>query len=295
MPQRLLPLLILLCGCYGKPQLPDVPPAPGEPAAVDASVARPTPIPQPVPQARRSEQLAGVLARLSEPDPRPAAQRDGAQTWRAPELEKLHELFVACCQAGGGPCAACSRQIAAARLPSDEVWPLASRFLGPLRPQADAGLPPLLEDLLGSAAAGNRDRAFRLLVGAGVVFRGQIAANGHAASTLPRRPQAGQPTWLLVERLTPCPVGTSQFKGPDAMGRMDVLIEPDCPAVEVEEGVLVPRVHRIVGTRRLASFPASGVRLHAPGVAEPILTVRAQQEASKPDDPSAVDRVEFPE
>ena len=275
-------LAVLLTACYGKPELPDVPLRPGAPPPVDASLPRDTPQPRPLPQAQRAQQIAGVLARLSEPTERPAPERDGAVSWRAAELEKLHELMIACCQNEAGPCRACTEQIGAAQLPADEVWPLAGRFLGPLQPRAVAGLPPLLMRFLNSESAPARDRAYRLLVGARVMRRGQIDESGHSAATLPARPAIGEPVWVVVERIAPCGEGRASFKGPDPTGQLDVLIEPECAEVEVEEGVLVPRVHRIVGALHLPAFPASGLRVHAPGGLAPVLTVRSQGPAEKP-------------
>ncbi len=189
---------LLLTGCYGKPGLPDVPPGPGETTPVDASAPRATPGPRDQPWVDRGEQLAGVLARLAEPTDRPAPQRDGAASWRVPELEKLHELLIACCEAESGPCRSCSQQIAAAGLPRDELWPLAGRFLGPLRPRAEAGLPPLISGHFGSDDAVTRDRVYRLLTGARVMRRGQVDESGHAAATLPDRPSEGEPVWVVV-------------------------------------------------------------------------------------------------
>jgi hypothetical protein len=284
---RLLPILVLLAGCYGKPELPDVPPSAAAPATVDATVPRATPMPQPGAQARRTEQLAAVLARLAEPDARPAPQRDGAATWRPAELEKLHELLVEACTAGAGPCVAATRQVAAAALPADEIWPLAGRFLGPARPHAEAALPPLIERFLGAPDSEDRDRAYRLLVGAGVVHRGQLSATGHAAATLPARPVAGEPAWLIVERIAPCDSARASFKGPDPRGRIDAVIEPDCPPAQAQdegEAVLIPRVHRYVATLRLPAFPASGLQIFEPNAPDPVLVARAIGAEAKPAD-----------
>lgn len=282
-PLLTLALCVLLSACYGKPSLPEVPMAPGSSEPVDAALPRATPEPRPPPGAHHAEQLANVLARLAEVTERPAPERDGARTWRAPELEKLHELLIAGCRGQAGACRATAQQIAGAQLPADEAWPLAGRFLGVLRPQAEAGLPPLLERFLASDDLAARDRAYRLLAGASVVRRGQVDANGHGAATLPARPAVGEAVWVLVERITPCDEGRTSFKGPDPTGQLDVVIEPDCPEPELEEGVLVPRIHRIVAALRVPAFPASGLRIQAPGADAPMLWVRPDAPAEKPE------------
>jgi hypothetical protein len=278
---RAICFVLLLCGCYGKPQLPDVADAPDATAA-PSTAPRPTPEPRPRAQAERTAQLAGVLLRLSEPNERPAPERDGAATWRAPELEKLHELLIACCEAGAAGCGACTRQIDAAQLPASEIWPLAGRFLRELRGRADIGLPPLLEPMLSSDDPEDRDRAYRLLVGARVMHRGQLSDASYSAASLPRQPAVGEPLWLIVERIAPCSVGDTTFKGPDALGRVDAVLEPRCddvPTVDAE--VLIPRVHRMVGASRIDALPASGLQIFAGGTPEPLLVLRPPTEIEK--------------
>lgn len=275
---------LVFVGCYGRPELPEPPPIPADSSSVDASRARPTPEPRPAPQAVRAEQLDPVLERLGGAAGHAAPQRPGAATWRPAELEKLHELLLGCCLADAGPCRACSTQIGAAGLPPDELWSLAGRFLGPLRPRAKDGLLPLLRPHLDSEDPEARDRAHRLLVGSGLIRRTPPGPEGYAASALPQHPRPGEAVWIFAERITPCPRGAVGWKGPDGRGRLDVTLEPDCPpADEPDVKPLAPAVHRLVASMRLESVPPAGVTLYSPDVVKPLLSLEPGAPDPKPE------------
>lgn len=271
--------LALLSGCYGDPELP---PAPTPAPAGDPAEGRPTPAPQPSTQTFRMEQMSAVLGRLAGSADKPAAERDGIASWRPPELEKLHELLLECCRGNSATCRRCGEAIGAARLPTEELWPLAGRFAGPLRPTAGAGLPPLLLPLLLDGDGSVRDRALRLLVGTGAIERGAADAQGRRAAAVPRAPAAGEPVWLILEQPAPCSEGTAQVKGPDASGRIDVALSWTCEAPETP--AFPPKVHRVVWAQRLAAMPASGLSLHAGGAPQPLL--RLIRPPEKADDPA---------
>ncbi len=277
-PAMTLLLLVLLVGCYGDAELPPLPAAEATPTVL---VDRPTPEAAPSTQSFRMEQMSAVLERLGGSQDKAVTARDGAASWRPPELEKLHELLLACCQGNSATCRSCAESIAAAELPTEELWPLAGRFVGPLRPTAGAGLPPILLPLLRAEDGAVRDRALRLLVAAGAVDRGQPDAEGRRAAALPNQPSAGEPVWLIVERPAPCFEGVAELKGPDSSGRVDLSLAPDC-VPEAES--FPPKVRRLVWARRLEAMPASGLTLFA-GEPDPLLKLARPPE--KPEDVSS--------
>ncbi len=274
-PAMTLLLLVLLAGCYGDPELPPLPASEASPTVLDD---RPTPEAAPSTQSFRMEQMGAVLARLGGSQDKVVTARDGAASWRPPELEKLHELLLACCQGNSATCRSCAESIAAAKLPTEELWPLAGRFLGPLRPTAGAGLPPMLLPLLLDSDGAVRDRALRLLVAASAVDRGPPDAAGRRASAVPNQPGAGEPVWLIVEQPGPCFQGRAELKGPDGSGRLDLSLGPECPP---EAESFPPKVRRLVWATRIEAMPATGLSLFA---GEPTPLLKLDRPPEKPEE-----------
>ena len=201
-------------------------------------------------------------------------------SWRAPELEKLQELLTSCCSGASAICQACIAPIAREQLPADELWPLIGQFLGPLRPHAQMGFLALGAPLLTHSDGEVRDRVFRMAVAAGVSRRGQPDDQNRRAASVPLVPRVGQPTWLVIEQLSPCPRLRADVKGPDRSGRIDVALEDQCSPKDwaVVADAFPPRATRGVWGVAVGPLPMGGLDLWMSDADQPLLQVRAGRE-----------------
>jgi hypothetical protein len=218
-----------------------------------------------------------ITGRLNQ-QARGKATRESAKdsSWREPELEKLKELLTSCCVNDADSCQRCITPIAREKLPADELWPLIGQFLGPLRPHAELGFLALGAPLLVHQRGEVRDRVYRMAVGSGVSRRGQPDKQNRRASTVPLVPRAGEPLWLIVEQLSPCPVMSADVKGPDRAGRLDVALTDHCSPEQWEAvaNEFPPRATRGVWGIAINELPMGGLSLWMSGSDQPLLTVR---------------------
>lgn len=197
-------------------------------------------------------------------------------SWRAPELEKLKELLTSCCDSDADSCQRCIAPIAREKLPADELWPLIGQFLGPLRPHAELGFLALGGPLLVHQSGEVRDRVYRMAVGSGVSRRGQPDKKNRRASTVPLVPRVGEPLWILVEQLSPCPAMSADVKGPDRSGRLDVALTDHCSPEQwtAIANEFPPRATRGVWGIAIDALPMGGLSLWMSGSDQPLLKVR---------------------
>ena len=271
-------LLLLLAGCYGEPQLPELP-AEGvlsraEPAAEQPRQGEPS-SEETGAQTRRMGSLAGVLDRLGSPDEASAPEaRDGAATWRSSELEKMVEIVQECCRSGSAPCRQCLSTVAERSLPADELWPIEGRFLQDLRPYAEDGAVTLGASLLLRPNGVTRDRAFRVVVGSGAAVRGEPDEEERRASVIPRQPAEGERVLIVVEQPAHCPNATADLKGPTPAGRWDLDLVRACPdPVELPDDIADLRATRVVWAFDAGPLPSSGFQLWTGGAA-PLIEVK---------------------
>ncbi len=273
---RLLPFLAALAalgGCYGQLEAP---------TGAAPVTAESTPERAVAPSVAGTGASGGALADLgpildklqtlvSAPQDRP-----GHDGWRTGELQKLTELTAQLCAAGGPPCREALARIVAAQLPGDELLPVLGTFLGVLRPHAEDGFTTLGLHLLTDPSGETRDIAFRMAVASGVTRRGDQDAEARRASLVPQSPEPGQPSVVLVEIKAICNEVDAQVKGPDALGRIDLLLQPDCfGAPEPEPGADgLPRAVRGVWSLRIDALPDAGVSIWIGGADKPLLAYR---------------------
>jgi|GEM_PF-3116443 len=218
-----------------------------------------------------------IVGRLSQPTRKKSGSQSAkGASWRAPELEKLKELLTSCCVDDADSCERCIAPIARAKLAPDELWPLIGQFLGPLRPHAELGFLALGAPLLVHQRGEVRDRVYRMAVGSGVSRRGQPDEKNRRASTVPLVPRAGEPLWIIVEQLSPCPAMSADVKGPDRSGRLDVALTDLCSPEQWEAiaNEFPPRATRGVWGITVNELPMGGMSLWMSGSDQPLLTVR---------------------
>ncbi len=240
------------------------------------------------PRAALAATIKVIMGRLS----RSARQRSTTEpsddsSWRVPELEKVKELLLSCCKGNGQECQRCVAPIAREDLTPDELWPLIGPFLGPLRPHARVGFLALGGPLLTHKDGGVRDRSYRMAVGAGVSRRGQPDGMHRRASSVPLVPRLGEPLWLIVEQLSPCPALSGDVKGPDSSGRLDVALTDHCSPEDWREvtSAFPPRATRGVWGIAVDALPMGGLSLWMAGAEQPLLKVRDGLEARSPGTP----------
>jgi len=231
-----------------------------------------------------------IMGRLSR-NARQRSTTDPASdsSWRAPELEKLQELLTSCCRGAEQECQRCVEPIAREKLAPDELWPLVGQFLGPVRPHARLGFLALGAPLLTHEDGKVRDRIYRMAVAAGVSRRGQPDDQDRRASSVPLVPKFGEPLWLVVEQLSPCPALTGDVKGPDKSGRLDVALTDHCTPEDWREvtNAFPPRATRGVWSIAIDALPMGGLSLWMAGAKQPLLQVRDGLEAHSPGKPEA--------
>ncbi|MEE2828294.1 MAG: hypothetical protein VX498_03820 [Myxococcota bacterium] len=284
-----LVLFLLMVGCYPTPQVPRPAEDGADPTAEQgdprgASTTATDSNYDAGAQNKRQAQLAAVLDRLGRDQPTATrAKRAGVGKWRVAEWQKLQEIVMACCEVGSVPCRACLSEVASARMPPDEIWPLYGTFLNPLRHRATAGVEVLGTHLLDQEDGRTRDRAFRVAVGSGVAVRGTPSETKHRAAVIPRFPKLGQPLRILVEQPSPCTEVQGEVKGPDPSGRLDFKLSPDCPpsaSKPLAEGEL-PKAIRYVFVHRIDAMPMSGLDIWVAGTEVPLLRVEPAAEAPR--------------
>jgi hypothetical protein len=269
----MLAAALLLSGCYGQLSAPDV----AEPPPAEPTPSRPVP-----PSVAGTGAAGGALADLAPiltklaTDQAEPSKRPGSAVWRTGELQKLQELTLQLCGAGGPPCHRALSDISASAMPGDELLPLLGTFMGPLRPYAEIGFATLGRVLLTAPSGHTRDIAFRMAVGAGVTRRGDPDAESRRATLVPQSPAAGEPAVLLVEIKAICNEVRATVKGPDDRGRLDVELEPDCAGLpEPELGPDgLPRAIRAVWSQQLEAVTEFGTSVWIVGSEQPLLTYR---------------------
>ncbi len=230
--------------------------------------------------------IATITHRLGKPGVElPVGERPGAGSWRSVELEKLKELITVCCNASAENCRRCIEPIARLELPADEMWPLLGQFLGPLRARAEIGLTTLGTRLLTHSDGEVRDRIYRMAVAGGVSRRGQPDAEHRRASTVPLLPQVGEPIWVIVEELSPCPNVRGEMKGPDRSGRLDLVLTQDCTEEDwrIATSSFPPRATRGVWAAAIDVMPMTGLTLWMTNAETPLLRVVPGREATSTD------------
>lgn len=276
-PKTSLLLVLVLAACYPDPTFPSSEAiAPQDSASASSSATgAPKPDLDSTAQAARRQQVVTQTVRLGAGHPEAAREkRAGAGDWRPVELEKLREIVSDCCRTSEVACRDCLEALCEARMPPDELWSIYGAFLGPLRNRATAGVEVLGRHLLLHPEGRIRDRAFRVAVGSEVSVRGEPSAEGYRAALLPRRPQLGEPALLIVEHAALCTEVTGELKGPDASGRIDLKLRPDCPNAELPpmDGI-VPAAIRYVYTHELDALPMGGIELWVADEEAPLLTL----------------------
>lgn len=276
----LLGAALALSGCYGQLEAPDVAPR-----------ADPTPDRPATPSVAGSgaagaalADLAPILKKLATDHTEPA-ERPGSETWRTGELQKLEELTLQLCKAGGPACTRALTDVSASAVPGDELLSVLGTFMGPLRPHAEVGFATLGRHLLVAPVGRTRDIAFRMAVAAGVTRRGDPDTESRRATLVPQSPAAGEPAVVLVEIKAICNEVTAQVKGPDDRGRIDVSLEPDCAGlVEPKPGPDgFPQAVRAVWSQPLEAVTEFGTSVWIVGSKEPLLTYRPVLVPAKPD------------
>lgn len=265
--------LLTLAGCYGQLEAPSS----AEPLPPEVTPERPA-----APSVAGTGASAGAMADLGPilkklgTDVATPAERPGNASWRTGELQKLSELTLQLCGAGGPGCRAALTDVVAANVPGDELVPLLGGFMGALRPHAEIGFGTLGRRLLTDPVGRTRDLAFRIAVGAGVTRRGDADAEGRRATLVPQSPAAGDPAVVLVEIGSPCPEVTGEVKGPDDRGRIDVNLRPDCDDVPEAEPTAdgLPRALRAVWSLPLDSLTEYGTSIWFVGADAPLLAYR---------------------
>jgi len=264
------------------------PPAGPQPTGVSTEKSSEPP---PAAQAATIKVIMGRLSRNARQQSTTAPDRDAS--WRVPELEKLRELLTSCCKGDEQECQRCLAPIARENLTPDELWPLVGQFLGPLRPHARVGFLALGAPLLTHKDGEVRDRSYRMAVGAGVSRRGQPDDMDRRASSVPLVPRLGEPLWLVVEQLSPCPTLSGDVKGPDTSGRLDVALTDHCTPEDWREvtSAFPPRATRGVWGIFIDTLPMGGLSLWMAGAEQPLLRVRDGLEARSPGKPETTPNV----
>jgi len=269
----MLSAALLLTGCYGQLEAPDV----AQPLPAEVPTERPA-----APSVAGTGATGGALADLAPilkklaTDQAEKDKRPGSESWRTGELDKLQELTLQLCGSGGPACRRVLTDLSASGVPGDELLPLLGRFMGPLRPHAELGFSTLGRHLLTSPDGHTRDIAFRMAVGAGVTRRGDPDEEFRRATLVPQSPAEGEPAVVLVEIKAICPEVTAIVKGPDDRGRIDVELEPDCEGMpEPKPGPDgFPRAVRAVWSLPLDALTEFGTSVWIVGSGEPLLSYR---------------------